>query len=230
MTALIRYRFVVLALVGAGLVAGAVWSERSRRAALSTTSTGKQVVTRGKLGPTPGPDAEGYIAEKKAYLSRAASRSGDTRAAALVSLSRFLAPAETASLTAGARLDFLFVRYPTQEAEALPVSGTVEVTMGSAAQRKAADLEAEVAQLESLARTSAPSDRDRHLTEAATKRAHANEIRRGCACIYAIVLSDLDLGDLGALQGRAEVRLVDVPDPVVADLRGWELTPIAPKT
>jgi hypothetical protein len=47
--------------------------------------------------------------------------------------------------------------------------------------------------------------------------------------VFAFVLSGTTLGRLADLQASADVRLVDVPDPVVADLRGWELTPLLPK-
>lgn len=50
-----------------------------------------------------------------------------------------------------------------------------------------------------------------------------------CGCVYAFVVQRTTLGSLLALQRDEAVRLVDVPDPPVDDLRGWELVPILPR-
>ncbi len=49
-----------------------------------------------------------------------------------------------------------------------------------------------------------------------------------CACLYAVVLEGASLHSLGSLAARPEVRLVDVPIPLVRRLDGWELRPLLP--
>lgn len=222
-----RYRYVLLLGVGIALVAGAVVSERSRRAALEGDA--QTVRVRGKLGPTPGPDAEGYITEKRELLARLAADRPSQRAAALVSLSRLLRPAEAASMAPDASIDVVFLRAPAGKPDAVTVEGTLDASLAGWAQRASAALEAEAGQLEGLAATAPAADRQRYLSDASAKRVGAGEVLRGCACIYATALSGTTLRGLARLQESEAVRLVDVPDPPVDDLRGWELTPIFPR-
>lgn len=188
MTTLLRYRWLMLVVGGALLVGGAVWSEISRRGGEQRTvdvAGGGKVAVQGELGPTPGPDAEGYITSKRDHLLTVATRSPGIKASALVSLARFMSGAEVTGLAAGARVDLVFVRLPGAGPSVLASDKGVEAALGANA---------------------------------------------GCACVYGFLITGTTVGDLRALQSRPDVRLADMTDPPRADLRGWELRPILPKT
>lgn len=220
---LLRYRWLGLAIVAVGLIAGFVVSQRNL-----WTGDGTEAV-RGRLGPTPGPDAEGYVADKTAYLGRVAADDGDRVAAALVSLGRLLRATDVSSLVGSGRVDLVFTLFPGEDPGSLLVSGTVDVTVGARASELAAQRDSEISALEEEAATSEGEERTRRLQAASAKRSEANQLRGECFCLYAFVVRGMTLGDLAAMQASDDVRLVDVPDPVVADLRGWELTPLVPK-
>jgi hypothetical protein len=228
-----RYRWLVLVVVGAGLIVGAVWSERSGSAGRTSTvetAGGKKVRVRGQLGPTPGPDAEGYIAQKRKFLEQAAASDPGRRAAALVSLARFLAPADVSRLAGPARIDLLFVRFPGEDPGLVSVSGAVEDAFRVRADVVAGRLDGEAARLQELARASTGPQRRQYSAQANERRASAASIRAGCSCVYGVLVGATTVGDLFRLQSGSDVRLADVSDPPVADLRGWELRPIIPKT
>lgn len=220
---LVRYRFVLLAAVGVALVAGAVASERAGR---SGAVPGEVVV--GQLGPTPGPDAEGYVAEKRAYLAQAAAEAADAPAAALVSFSRLLAATEAAALLQGMGVDVVFVRFPGADPEVIGSSGSLSTAVGARIAEVRAVWEAEVAGLEEKASAAGGEERERLLGQAAERKARLSLLGLECACLYAVAVSGTTLGSLAALQERDETRLVDITRPPVADLRGWELTPLLP--
>lgn len=224
-------RVALFAALAVGLVAGAIAADRTRRATVpaAARSTDGADVVRGSLGPTPGPDAEGYIAAKRRFLEELAARDGGRQAAALVSLARSLRAAEVAALAAGIRVDALFVLFPGDEPESIVVLGSVEASLTARAQDAAAAREAEAKGFEDLARQAPPAERQRLLREASLKRQIANQIRRDCACVYAVVVAEVSLARLSGLQRGPDVRLVDVTDPPVGDLRGWELRPILPR-
>lgn len=172
-------RWVLLGLLAVGLVAGAVLTDR-----LDVPGLDDGAEARGRLGPTPGPDSEGYIAEKRAHLESIATSEPDRDAAAVVSLNRLLGLPELRELAAGGRVLALYVRQEGGEPSSLLTGGSLE---------------------------------------------GAEESLGGpCDCIYAFVIQRTTLGSLVALQQDPAVRLADVPDPPVPDLRGWELVPILP--
>ena len=78
-------------------------------------------------------------------------------------------------------------------------------------------------------RSTATGDRRKQVQTVLAQRKHGLASLRGdCACIYALVVENSTLQTLQGEQGKAGVRLVDVPDPPVATLEGWQLTPILP--
>lgn len=220
---LVRHRFALLAAVGVALVAGAVASDRAGR---TDAAPGPDVV--GHLGPTPGPDAEGYVAEKRAYLARAGSDEPGRAAAALVSFSRLLPATEAGELFGDARVDVVFVRLPASDPEVIGAPGSLSVAVGARITEVRAVWEAEVAGLEEKASEAPSEERSRLLSQAAERRARLSALGLECPCVYAVVVSGTTLGSLAALQERDEIRLVDIARPPVADLRGWELTPLLP--
>lgn len=232
MTTLYRYRWIVLVVVGLALIGGAILSERSRRTGGQTVETkgGKRVAVRGQLGPTPGPDAEGYIAQKRAFLESAAKDDPARSAAGLVSLSRLLTAPDASRLAGTATVQLLFVRFPASDPEVLNVDGTIELAMGDRSEKLAGQLETEAAGYEQQAASATGAAKQDLQRLALEKRSAANTIKAGCACVYAMVLAGRTLAELATMQGAADVRLVDVTDPPVADLRGWELRPILPKS
>lgn len=219
--ALYRYRFVLVFVLGAALFTAGFFVERQRRQAVSARAPER---VRGSLGPTPGPNADGYVAAKRAYLAAAAQRSPSARAAALVSLSRFEAAGELPS-----EPKLLFVRFPGAEAEVLLVQTTPDQAMTTRASAVASALRSEAAALRALAGQSKGSPGADRLREAEAKQSQAASIVPGCACVYGYLSVALPLSRLAALAQDPRVRLVDVSRPPQPDLRGWELRPILPK-
>lgn len=172
-------RWVLLGLVAIGLVAGAVLTDR-----VDVPGFDGDPEPRGRLGPTPGPDSQGYVQSKLAHLESTATGEPDRDAAALVSLNRLLGVPEVRQLVSGGTVLALYVRQDGGEPASLLVGGDLQ---------------------------------------------GAEESLGGpCGCVYAFVVQRTTLGSLLALQQDPAVRLVDVPDPPVTDLRGWELIPILP--
>jgi hypothetical protein len=150
-------------------------------------------------------------------------------AAGLVSLTALARAEDIAALAGDAEVDVVFARFPGEGAEVLRVEGTIPEGVGERAEEIAALREAEAYGLEELAAAAEGAEREELVREAAAKRSAVQTLRSGCACIYAFVAEHTSLARLLDLQRRPEVRLVDVPDPPVDDLSGWELTPILPK-
>lgn len=224
-----RYRFVILGVAGLVLVAGWIQSEVRTRRAASRSASATAPPPRGKLGPTPGPNAEGYVAAKKSWLHEVAVKAAAEPAAALVSFSSLVRADDLPKLAGGAHIDLVFVRFPGSDPEALAVDTSVTTSLLARAERAAAKLDSQARQLETLAASASGDTRQRYLQQVSAKRSEAGDVRRGCRCVYAAVLSGTTLGSLDQLQSRPEVRLVDVPDPPVTDVRGFELTPLLPK-
>jgi hypothetical protein len=232
MTFLARYRWAVLVVVGAGLIAGAVITQRSNSRTKATVETrgGGTARVKGTLGPTPGPNADGYVADKRKFLDTVAAATPQSKAAGLVSLAHFMNGSDVAKLVGTSRVDLLFVRFPSREPAVVRVKGTVELAFGTRSQEIAAELSEEGRKLAELAKTASGDQRRQYLQQATDRQVSANAIRSGCACVFGLLVGGTNLGRLLALQHDAGVRLVDVPDPPQADLRGWELRPILPKS
>lgn len=205
-----RWAWVVLAVLAAGVVGGAVLSTRSG-------TGGPQLA--GSLGPTPGPNSDGHVTAKRAYLEGLAQRTPDAAAAGLVSFSRLLRPAEATELARGTEAAAVFVKFPAGEAEALQVTDTLAGAVKERAEALAAVTKTEVEALER-------QGGDAELV--AQRRAALEGTTPDCACVYAIALNGLTARRLAEIGASDDVRLVDVPDPLVDDLSGWELTPIFP--
>lgn len=222
MTTLARFRWPLLALVGAAVIAGAWLSSRS------DGPGGDQTVVRGELGPTPGPNADGYIAEKKAYLQDVASSRPSDETAALVSFARQLPASRVAALLDGGSVDHAFVVFPGGEPEDLATPLGVEEAIAERANALQDARRAEAAALRERAATASPAQRPALERDAAESERRVAEIVPGCACVYAVVVRGLTLQRLAQVASDADVRLADVPRPPVSDVRGWLLTPLLP--
>jgi hypothetical protein len=224
-----RQQYTVLAVLGALLVVGAAVSEifRARSVPGSGTPT---PAPKGELGPTPGPDAEGYISEKRAKLDELAAAEPERDAAALVSFSRMVRSVDVTDVLGSLQVDAVFHRFPGAEAGASTVVGTVEVVVGQAAAELAEARDAEIEDLGSRMGAAQGEERVRMEQDIAERRVWLNELRGECFCVYAVAVRGANLSELAELARHPDVRLVDVPDPPVADLRGWELRPILPRT
>lgn len=206
-----RWALAALAVVAVGLVAGTVLTLRS--------GDGDAPPIAGRLGPTPGPDSEGHIVAKRAYLDTLARRDPDTVGAGLVSFSRLLPATEASSVLRNMTPTAVFVKFAAGEPEALQVTDTLEAAVAARAEELAAVTRAEIEALEG-------QGGDHELLE--QRRTAFAETTPGCACVYAVAVEGVAVGRLAELGGRDEVRLVDVPDPLTDDLGGWELTPVFP--
>lgn len=215
------WRFLLFGLTAIGLVLATVYTMRSDDVDR----------VRGSLGPTPGPDSQGHVIAKRAYLEGAAAEDPQARSSALVSLSSYVGAPDAEDLVVqGAEPTAVFVKFPgAAEGEVVLVEGTIEASVAARASEIRDELGSEVAQLEDQVDSSEGESKAELAELVADTKDAIDETTDDCACVYAFALHDATLGDLLELQGASEVNLVDVPDPVSNDLRGWELTPILPK-
>jgi hypothetical protein len=208
------HQLAAVAAAAIALAAGALVSQRSNPAPTISHPIGK-------LAPTPGPNSDGYVAGKRAYLSRLAEGDPDKPAAALTSFARLLRAGEAEQLLTGHRVGVVFVTFPGGRPEALKVPTTIAAAVAKRAADSEAAARAEIAALEARHDpASGPLVADRERQLAGT--------RPDCACIYAAVIERSTVGRLASLQRSSLVRLVDVPEPLTDDLSGWQLTPIYP--
>jgi hypothetical protein len=224
-----RQQYTILAVMGFLLVVAAAMSEVMRARSASGPAA-RTPAPKGELGPTPGPDAEGYISEKRAKLDELAAAQPEREAAALVSFSRMVRSVDVTDVLGSMRVDAVFHRFPGADAGASTVVGTVEVVVGQAASELAEAREAEIEDLESRLGAAQGEERMQIEQDIAERRVWLNELRGECFCVYAVAVRGATLAQLAELARHPDVRLVDVPDPPVADLRGWELRPVLPRT
>jgi hypothetical protein len=214
-----RYRWIIFGVAAVVLVVAAVYS-------VSTKSSKNKVA--GVLGPTSGPNSSGHIADKRAYLKRAAASDPSASSGALISLSKMVRPAEAQAFAPSGKLTAVFVRFPASDPEAIKITGAITDAMSARAREVQDVVRGEISGLQKEA-ASATGARKKQVQDLIAERQRGLGALKGdCACIYAVVLENSTLAKLEALQGRPEVRLVDVPDPPVASLEGWQLTPILP--
>jgi hypothetical protein len=209
-------RFAALVAAAIALIAAVVITQRT------TTPVATINHPIGKLAPTPGPNAEGYVSSKRAYLSELADQQPDASAAALVSFGRLLRASEVEQLMTGMQVSVVFAMFPGAPPEAPRVDTTVEAAVAKRAAELGAATQAEIRSLQARHDpASGPliDERERDL----------RQMQPDCACLYAAVVQKSTVGLLASLQRSSLVRLVDVPDPLTDDLSGWQLTPIAPK-
>ena len=205
MKTLLRYRFVGLAVLAAGLVVATI---------LVMLSNDERGIA-GRLGPTPGPSSEEHIAAKRAYLDRVARENPTGKAGALVSLDEMVSARDVESMLGGATGKVVFVQFPGNQGEPLAVETTVHEAVALRATELADALRAEI---------DATTDE-----QAKQQRRDALAgVGPDCKCIFAFALEGSTLSDLAELQKDGRVRLVEVPDPLVDNLEGFQLYPIFP--
>lgn len=212
-----RFRFVLLGVVGVGLVVATVLTLR----------TDGPAGVRGQLGPTP-PASEGHVRAKRAYLADLVSRDSQTEAAALVSLASFVSAPVAQSMVLGMEPTWVFVRFPAAETEPLPVRTTIAGAVADRASDLRTELMAEVDAISERLAGAEGEERQELVEALAEREAALEELSADCACVFAFAMEAATVGQLAELQALGEVLLVDVPDPVVTELAGWELTPIVP--
>lgn len=210
----------VLALIAAGvaLVAGVVITQRADQG----------IDILGRLGPTAGPDSTGHVRAQRAYLEQAAAAAPGRPAAGLVSMARLVTAAEASTLVDGMTPTAVFVRFPDSDPEVFLLTKTITETLETRAGELADAIRSEISGLEAQLRDASGGQRALLETSLTQRRRALEQTRPECACVYALGVEGATLAELAALARRAEVLLVDVPRPVVADLKGWELNPILP--
>jgi len=215
-----RYRWVIFAVCAIGLVAAAVYSR-------ATQSSSK---VAGVLAPTPGPNSNGYIAAQRAYLARVATSDPSKPSGALVSLSKMTRASDAEGLRpAAGKLTAIFVRFPASQPEAITITTNVADAMNERATELQAAVRAEIDGLNKELPTATAARRKEIGVMLAQRVVGLKKLTGDCACVYALVIERSTLSSLAQEQGRSGVRLVDIPDPPVASLHGWQLTPLLPE-
>lgn len=222
MNVLHRFRFAILALVGIGLAVGVYFALRD--------STPTESEPAGALGPTPGPNSDGYVSGKRAYLEGLAKDQGASPAAALISLTGFKKPSEVATILGGGKVSAVFVRFPSSAIEALQVTNTLQAAVAERASILKRELSEELPQLEQRLRSATPDQRPDIQKLVDDRRRTVAGVSPDCSCVYAFSVEQTNVDTLATMQKRSDVRLVDVPDPLVSTLRGWQLTPLVPSS
>ncbi|HVE91451.1 MAG TPA: hypothetical protein VNE62_03980 [Actinomycetota bacterium] len=223
-----RNAYLILAFLGVFLVVGAVISE-SRRTEVQAPSGTRKVKVAGRLGPTAGPSSEGHVAEKKAYLQEEAGKRPKAAAGGLVSFSRFLRAVDVAPLVKQGTPYVVFLSFPDGNQEPKNVEGSIEVTVGRRAIELAEAREEELKALEAQVRTATGEDKAKLERDIGERREYVRQLRGECFCVFAMAVNNSTLGSLQELAANPDVRLVDVPRPVVANLSGWEVYPLLPQ-
>jgi len=218
-----RTRYVLFGVTAVGLIVATVFELRVRGG-----SDADEVA--GHLGPTPGPHStEAYVKEKRTYLESLAASEPATKVAALLSFRSYVPAPSVQRLVEGMRPTFVWVRFPSTEAEPVEVKTTVA---GAVADRAAALRKALDAELKDLREQAGSGDASQKAALAPViadlTEDHA-KVSADCGCVFAISVEDARMRDLKGLLGEPAVRIVDVPDPPTNDLGGWELQPFVPK-
>lgn len=214
-----QLRFLALAAAAIGLVAGSVITQRADDGGIEV---------RGRLGPTAGPNSLGHVRSQRAYLERVAQSSPSKPAAGLVSTARFVSAQEAASLVEGMDATAVFVQFPDNGPEVFLLTKSISETLATRAKELGDAVRAEIVSLEVQLRDADGPQRELLEGSLAKRREALGAVGPECACVYAIGVEGTTLGALAQLQQHSDVLLVDVPNPVVADLKGWELNPILP--
>ena len=211
-------------------------------AAAATVLTGAQDGEAGRAAGPPGVvrvgAAEGqavgaYLAGSRAELANLAARS-TAEVHALAALDAYVEPSALPGLLAGVAPEVAFARVPLPEVQtevvSLPLSGP-DVGPGfdgAAARKEAAAKEASWA----AGKLTGTDARERRLREfyagvAKVNTAEARAYRRGCACVYALVVRGTPVR-LAQLAARPGVRVVD-PAPEATSLGTTEFLPLQPE-
>jgi len=214
-----QLRLLALLAVAIGLVAGSVVTQRA-------DDSGIEI--RGRLGPTAGPNSLGHVRSQHAYLERAARAAPGRPAAGLVSMSRFVDAGEATSLVEGMDATAVFVQFPDNAPEVFLLTKSISETIATRAKELGDAVRAEIVSLEAQLRDTQGPQRELLEGSLSKRREALNVLAPDCACVYAIGVEGTTLGALARLQGHSDVLLVDVPQPAVPDLKGWELNPILP--
>jgi hypothetical protein len=215
-----QLRLLALLAAAIGLVSAMAISMRS----------GDEMRVAGRLGPTPGPNSAGHVEAKRDYLKRIAAEEPDRAAAGLISASHLLSVSQAKTLTDGMQVTVVFVRFPGGQPDVLAVTDSLEQTLAAGTREFGDVIRREVASLEQQVGSAQGAERAT-LEDSLNKRKQTlSQLTTDCACVYAIAVQGTTLGALARVQGSGEVLLVDVPEPVTDDLKGWELTPILPAT
>jgi hypothetical protein len=215
-----RWRWVLFGVCAVILVVAAFFSWHSAR-------SGSRIA--GVLGPTPGPNSAGHIEAQKAYLARAARRDPTKPSGALISLARMTRPSDVEALRPRGRVTAIFVRFPTSQPEALKITTTIADAMNDRAKQLQDVVKAEISGLQRGLKSSSGAQAAQTRSMLAQRENGLRAITGDCACVYALVVEHSTLASLEAEQNKPGVRLVDVPDPPVATLQGWQLTPLLPE-
>jgi hypothetical protein len=165
---------------------------------------------------------------KRGYLEQIAEKDPERKAAALVSFATFARTPDVSTMVRGLETSVVFVRFPESPFEAIALTKPLPATMATRAKELADDVRAEVVSLEAQLREVQGAERETISASLERRRQALGSLTADCACIYAIGLENSTLAELAALQGRPEVQLVDVPEPVTSSLEGWQLWPIVP--
>ncbi len=219
MKMLYRYRFVLFAVAAVALVVATVFTLRSGK--------GSSREARGTLGPTSA-NVSSYVSTKRTYLSGVAEDDPQKPSAGLLSLSRLVRASQASRLVSSGKVVAVFVQFPASDPQALRVETTVTDTMASASQQLRESVEAEIKGLERESSTNSGAKKKTVDDLLAQRKAGLAGIGTDCACIYALVVESSTLASLAQLAKVQDVRLVDVPEPPVATLRGWNLRPLLP--
>lgn len=219
MTRSVELRALALIAAAVALVGGLVITQRADQG----------IDILGRLGPTAGPDSTGHVRAQRAYLEQAAAAAPRRPAAGLASMARFVTAAEASTLVEAMTPTAVFVRFPDSDPEVFLLTKTITETLATRAAELADAIQGEIASLGAQLRDANGGQRALLEASLAQRRRALEQTRPECACIYALGVEGATLADLAALARRPEVLLVDVPRPVVADLKGWELNPILPQ-
>jgi hypothetical protein len=227
---------VVLALLVAGTgLAAKRESDRAREVRDGLPEV--QVAGTAGLGPVVGESVARYLDDSVTSLTRAVQTAPDASRVALVSFAGYRTPTQTRAVVSGFRTVRLYVRARAagELATPLPVevkgdlAAQLPKAFGELARAKLAAEKAYQGYVDTLKAASGRDQQFKALYEAFARSSgiEAREFGRGCACVYAAVVTATP-AQLLSLRARQGVRAVEVA-PAGASLSGIQVQPLLPE-
>jgi hypothetical protein len=202
-------------------------------AVVTTWGTGKPAppdlpaTPTGRVGVSDGDPVPAYVAAQRAELERLTTQDPGTQVYALVSFTRYLTPAQVATVSAGVTTIAGYARAPLPgqqtelvrlPANRLPDDLTVAIT--EVAGRKTAEAAGYRTQT-----AKGGADQTRYGFSADVASREADSYRSGAGCVYALVVRATP-PELTALADRPDVRVVDAAPEVTDVAQGVFVAPL----
>lgn len=236
------FALIALLLFVSCVAAGTMEADRQREENASQAQTYQpseqvQPSEDSALGPEVGATTDGYETASMRSLDDAVKDAPDARRVALVSLDRYLTPAQTVALFSGYDVKRVFLRSRSAGKEAAQLPIDIKAELGAelakayettAKARKEAQ-KAYQGYVDTIDVTTPEEQlfKDQYVAFAKSTGIEAKEYGSGCACVFAVVVES-GAEALRTLAAKTGVRAVEVAAKGLA-LSGLQVRPLLPE-